>query len=87
LSAALRDASERELGRAIDIDEPTLARILSPRYFVEVRTTPGGPAPSVSARAIEQAESQLRSDLEWRRTAEDCLRAAQEALRTAVAQL
>ena len=44
---------------------PRLAHILSPRHFVEVRTTPGGPAPSESVRAIAASRPKLSDDEEW----------------------
>ncbi len=45
-SRLLREVSESILGRPIDFDEARLAKVLSARHFVEVRTTPGGPAPA-----------------------------------------
>ena len=39
------------VGRPIVYSEERLQEILSPRYFVTVRRTPGGPAPEETARA------------------------------------
>ena len=35
---------------------------MSPRHFVEVRTTYGGPAPSETARALSVSRANLASD-------------------------
>ena len=87
LSARLRDASKAVLGRAIEIDDETIARILSPRHFVEVRRTPGGPAPSETARAIDASQATLASDAEWFTATLARLRAAEAKLKDAVAKL
>ncbi len=87
LSEALTAASERVLGRAVTIDEVTLARILSPRYFVEVRTTPGGPAPSETARAIEESEKRLTCDYAWVSETTGRLDSAEESLDAALTAL
>ena len=75
-SAVLRDVSADVLGKTIEYSEEELARILSARHFVEVRTTHGGPAPSVTARAIEASRNTLASDQGWLK---DCLAALQAA--------
>ena len=87
LSTMLREISTEVLGRPLDLDDCTLARILSPRYFVEVRRTLGGPAPSETARAISQAETSLAADVEWFASTMGRLKRAEEELRTAVAAL
>jgi argininosuccinate lyase len=87
LSAALREASAEVLGHALALDEATLARILSPRHFVEVRTTPGGPAPSETARAIAESEALLDRDTAWFAETVARLRAAEDRLKQAVAAL
>jgi argininosuccinate lyase len=38
---------------------------MSPRHFVEVRRTLGGPAPAETARALEQSRAALERDTEW----------------------
>jgi argininosuccinate lyase len=45
--------------------EHELAQIASARHFVEVRRTPGGPAPGETARAIDVSRHQLDRDREW----------------------
>jgi len=45
--------------------EHELAQIASADHFVEVRRTPGGPAPEETARAIEVSRLQLDRDGEW----------------------
>ena len=59
----LAEASAGLLGGPLAYDELTLADILSPRHFVEVRRTLGGPAPEETARAIEtSAASSTRTN-------------------------
>src|SRR6476620_6868444 len=50
LARVLRDVSKAVTGKEIVYSETDLARILSPRHFVEVRKTHGGPAPSETTR-------------------------------------
>ncbi len=64
LSPALARASTAVLGRALDYSDADLRRILSPRHFVEVRTTYGGPAPGEAARAIAESHRKLSADRE-----------------------
>jgi argininosuccinate lyase len=70
------------VGRPITYSEERLQEILSPRYFVSVRTTHGGPAAGQTARATEASDAALASDREWlagRRAAlEDARRALAE---------
>jgi argininosuccinate lyase len=42
-----------------------LARIMSARNFVEVRRTPGGPAPEETARALAASRELLEADRLW----------------------
>ena len=85
--AALRQVSEDVLGRALDVDDERLARALSPRNFVEVRKTPGGPAPTETARAVAASEARLAADVEWFDATLARLRSAEQALKTAVMEL
>ena len=57
-----------------------LAEILSPRHFVSVRRTPGGPAPEQTARASAASTAQLEADRAWLKTAADALLAAERRL-------
>src|SRR3954464_4600001 len=61
----LRDVSESVLGRPVDYDEARLSEVLSARHFVDVRKTPGGPAPSEMARALRRSHEQLAGDAKW----------------------
>ena len=65
LEQVLADVSSAILGRPIAYTATELAEILSPRHFVEVRTTPGGPAPSETARARRASLALLAADEEW----------------------
>ena len=50
ISELVREISSDVTGKAVDYTEAQLAQILSPRHFVEVRTTYGGPALRDGAR-------------------------------------
>jgi argininosuccinate lyase len=87
LSSALSQASTAVLGRALDYSEADLRRILSPRNFVDVRTTYGGPAPSETARAIAESQRKLGADREsWKARRQD-LEKADAMLRARVSAL
>jgi argininosuccinate lyase len=87
LSRALARASEALLGRAIDYSEARLQKIMSPRYFVEVRRTLGGPAPEETARAIAESRRLLDRDrLAWQ-ARRDQVRRAEQRLADRVRQL
>lgn len=82
-SRALRDvvadASKELTGAPVLFDEDRLAVILSPRHFISVRTTHGGPAPEVTALAVDAARGALAADLAWlERTRSDLAAAAAE---------
>ena len=87
LAAILREVSAQVTGRAIDYDEATLAWLLSAKHFIEVRRTPGGPAPAETARASRASDQVLAADEDWLREQVGKLRSAEEALRDAVARL
>jgi argininosuccinate lyase len=53
-----------------------LDEILSPRHFVDVRRTPGGPAPSETSRAVAASRELLGRDLVWVNGRRDAIRAA-----------
>src|SRR5262249_50333249 len=76
----LAEAS-RSVGKGpLAYSEDALARILSPRYFVTVRTTLGGPAPEETARAAETSRLELDADVDWWHAATDALAAAERRL-------
>jgi len=86
-SAVLRDVSVDVLGRPIEYTEPALADLLSARHFVNVRTTPGGPAPAETGRALEASRQLLASDQAWFSKTTGNLRAAEERLKSAARAL
>jgi argininosuccinate lyase len=86
-SAALSDASRAVIGRELVYDEADLARILSPRHFIDVRTTPGGPAPSETLRALKASETLLDQDAAAIAAVRSRLSAAREQLRAASSAL
>jgi argininosuccinate lyase len=86
-SAVLRDVSAAVLGQAIEYDEPSLATVLSARHFVEVRTTPGGPAPAETARAVAASRQLLASDEDWLGMTRGRLATADAALRRRAAMI
>ena len=62
MSGALAKASKAILGRALEYPEADLQRIMSPRHFVDVRTTHGGPAPAETTRAIAESSKLMQRD-------------------------
>jgi argininosuccinate lyase len=64
LSTTLSKASAAILGRPLEYSEADLDTIMSPRHFVQVRTTHGGPAPAVTGRAIAESQRKLQTDRE-----------------------
>jgi argininosuccinate lyase len=76
----LAEASTDLLGRPLRYSESELARVLSPRHFVEIRRTLGGPAPEETARAAAVSRQQLDADRGWWSTATDALAAAERRL-------
>jgi argininosuccinate lyase len=77
-TTVLRDVSAALIEQPVSLDEATLARVLSPRNFVEVRTTHGGPAPAVTGAAIKASQGVLAKDREW---LSGCLDRLREAVR------
>ncbi|MBA3887024.1 MAG: hypothetical protein H0X67_15025, partial [Acidobacteria bacterium] len=71
----------------IALDEQTLDRLLSPQHFVEVRKTHGGPSPSVTGEAIAASRRTHDADCGWVTETIEKLRAAEEKLKSAAAQL
>lgn len=87
LSRLLAEASESLHGTALQYSETTLADVLSPRHFVQVRRTLGGPALEEVARAITAMRSQLESDEGWWHARTNALMQAQERLAARCARL
>jgi len=65
LADLLADASKDLLGTPLQYSEAELSRVLSARYFVEIRKTFGGPAPEETARAANASRQQLEADEAW----------------------
>ncbi len=65
LAELLADASTELLGAPLAYSQAALAHILSPRYFVEIRRTFGGPAPEETERAAKASRRQLEADEAW----------------------
>jgi argininosuccinate lyase len=79
LAEALAKASEALVGHSLHYSDDDLNRIMSPRHFVDVRRTLGGPAPSETARAAaEQRQLLDRDQLAWQTRRDHVTRAEQE---------
>jgi argininosuccinate lyase len=65
LSSVLAAVCLQTIGRRLPYTDQDLQRILSARYFVEVRRTLGGPAPEETARALGVSEALLDEDHAW----------------------
>ncbi|MGH9409083.1 MAG: argininosuccinate lyase, partial [Vicinamibacterales bacterium] len=87
LAAVLRRASSSVTGREVVYSDAALAGILSPRHFVEIRTTLGGPAPAETLRALEASRSALEQDGAWLDAVRAKLRAAEQQLKDATVGL
>jgi argininosuccinate lyase len=87
LNGLLAEISADLLGSAVQYSPQDLAEILSPQHFVRVRTTPGGPAPSETARAHEASTKRLTADTAWLDDTIAALRAADHELTAAAARL
>jgi len=68
------------VGRPITYSEERLQEVLSPRYFVTVRKTPGGPAPDETARAAAASAEKLDADRAWLAGRRESLKAARDLL-------
>jgi argininosuccinate lyase len=62
LADILADVSSSLAGTTISYTEAEIREILSPRHFVEIRRTHGGPAPAVTGPAVEAARMALAAD-------------------------
>ena len=80
LAWLLAEVSGELLPEPIVYSEAELAAILSPRHFVNVRRTLGGPAPEETARASKASGLQLEADEAWRRQALNALVEAERTL-------
>ena len=80
LSLLLSEISQELCGAPLVYTDEGLATILSPRHFVNVRRTLGGPAPEETARASHAARLQLDDDGAWWSSATGLLRSAERRL-------
>jgi argininosuccinate lyase len=80
LGAALATISSDVLGVPLEYTDAQIERIISPRHFVDVRQTPGGPAPAETARALASAADAAVKDRNWVTQTADGLAAAQTRL-------
>lgn len=87
LESVVGAASTELLGRRLEYTNARLAEILSPRHFVEIRGTLGGPAPAETARAVQASRSELGKDGQWMAEARDGLARAEARLRERSAEL
>ena len=62
LGAILSTVSGDLLGVPLQYSDAEIAQVMSPRHFVEVRKTAGGPAPEETARALQESRRQLAAD-------------------------
>ena len=83
LAGLLRDASMAVHGTDIAYTDAQLSEILSPKHFVEIRKTRGGPSPSETARAIAMSKAALEADDIWLAGRRAHLASAEAALRRA----
>jgi argininosuccinate lyase len=87
LAEALDRVAQDTVGKPLGYDERTLTWILSARHFVEVRRTPGGPAPEETTRALRVSRATLDADLTWLEVTREGLTAAERRLAERVAAL
>jgi argininosuccinate lyase len=65
ISSVLAAVCLQTIGRTLPYTAEDLRRILSPRYFVNVRRTLGGPAPEQTGRALAASQQMLDQDHAW----------------------
>ena len=87
LSPVLAAICLEQAGRSIVIDDERLLEILSARHFVNVRKTPGGPAPEAMECAMSRSAELLQGDREWLNGTRGALKASGELLRERTASL
>ena len=80
LVAILAEVSAAIIGAPIRYTDEALGELLSPRHFVEVRRTLGGPAPSETGRALDDSRQALAADRRWMADTRAARAAASERL-------
>jgi argininosuccinate lyase len=81
LGATLATVSGDLLGVPLQYTDAQIEEIMSARHFVDVRQTPGGPAPAETSRALGRSREILAADESWLGATGDRLAAAQARLR------
>jgi argininosuccinate lyase len=87
LASILGEASASVLGAPLSYSEEALEQILSPRHFVMIRRTYGGPAPVETRRAAAVSNAKLEQDQAWLADATAALDAARHRLNERAAAL
>jgi argininosuccinate lyase len=80
LSSLLAEISFELVGTPVTYTDAGLEEILSPRHFVNVRKTYGGPAPEETGRAAGVARGELANDRAWWTSRTESLSAAERHL-------
>jgi argininosuccinate lyase len=62
---AIDSVAMAQVGRELGVDPELLAKCLSPKRFIERRTTHGGPAPSAVGAAFDRESFAQRREHEW----------------------
>ncbi len=87
LATVLAEVSAATIGAPIVYTDEALDHILSPRYFVSIRRTWGGPAPEETRRAAAVSVAQFQEDRTWLQQAIDAIQAAERRLADRAAAL
>ncbi|CAN5805229.1 argininosuccinate lyase [soil metagenome] len=58
-AALVKESAQHTIGRELDVDDDLVRGALNPTAFVEAHDVPGGPAPRVLSRAIQDAQTRL----------------------------
>jgi argininosuccinate lyase len=80
LAELTTEAAREIVNRPVEYTESQLAEILSPRHFVEIRRTWGGPAPEEAGRAAKASWAALEVDEAWCANATNALAEAERRL-------
>jgi len=75
------------LGAPLRLSDAEIAEVMSPRHFVDVRQTHGGPAPAETGRALRESRTRLAADRAWLDRTRAALAASTAALQTRSAAL
>ena len=86
-ASILADVSSRFLNTPLSMSDKDIDSVLSPRHFVDVRKTLGGPAPGETRRAAEAARRCLSQDQDWWTRSTGALEEAERRLAARAAAL